>query len=69
MKEITKIDGLVYPPDECEAALPLERREECRQAARLIYSAFVWADTAEGWDFWASLYERLNAISDGEPLR
>jgi hypothetical protein len=52
-----------------ETGLSSAQRERLLKTAELLRGSMVWADTAEGWDFWASVCDRLINLSKGEPLR
>lgn len=45
------------------------QREALLQAANCIFSGFVWYDSAEGFDFWRAVHDRLINIGHGEELR
>lgn len=49
--------------------LPKFQRNQSRSAAQRIKNAFHWDDTCEGHYFWLSIYTRLEAIANGEPLK
>jgi hypothetical protein len=44
-------------------------RKKLLQAAEFMEGAMPWDDTAEGFDFWSAVCERLRNIAKGEPLR
>jgi hypothetical protein len=51
------------------APISRSQQKSAADAAFLLTQAFSWADTAEGGHFWESVWHRLRAISNGEPLR
>lgn len=66
MIKITKIPAPAYKErEETEDGLD---KNEAATAAVAIGVAFPWKDTAEGYDFWAKVSNRLRAIANGEPL-
>lgn len=68
---ITKIVGLDYGTTAVEEnSLSATERRRARDAAQaLVTPGFVWSNTAEGYDFWNSVRNRLKAIGNGEPLK
>lgn len=51
------------------SGLSAAKRIECEKAAHLIFTAFCWDGTAEGGRFWEAVYNRLNDIALGAPLK
>lgn len=68
---ITKIPAPKYEPDEKkENGLDKEDREKSYAAADAISECgFAWEETAEGYNFWQGVHNRLAAISRGESLK
>lgn len=42
----------------------VDDRKNAFEAARALHSSFVFSSTAEGLDFWQSVYERLMQINN-----
>lgn len=65
---ISKIPKVEYPPPATPfLTLSKENVESCLKAASALNSAFTWANTAEGSDFWYGVQERLEQIArDGQ---
>lgn len=66
---------LIPPPADTEPAAPDEQNElsaiqkrRLLKAAELIMAGMRWDGTAEGFEFWSAVYERLRNIARGEPL-
>ena len=72
MTEIQRIKRPAYGVKKAttKATTPADKvnRVAAANAADQISVAFTWADTAEGDRFWASVVDRLVAISDGQSL-
>lgn len=45
------------------------QREAAQTAANSLITTFDWEDTAEGSDFWSSVYERLEQIAETGQLK
>lgn len=43
--------------------------DQCRWASEYLVGAFDWHATAEGYDFWRSVYLRLIDIANGASLK
>jgi hypothetical protein len=43
-------------------------KEKLLQAAEFMEGGMCWEDTAEGFEFWSAVCERLRNIAGGEPL-
>jgi hypothetical protein len=65
---VTKIPAPQYQ-EEAALLASSEQREKAKMAAINLIDGFAWEKTAEGKDFWDGVYERLKAISRGEPLK
>ena len=37
--------------------------DRCQKAAAALERAFQWGESAEGFDYWAAVYDRLRALS------
>ena len=70
MKNITKIIPPAYEAEPKEENdLDCAEKEACGRAADAIHFAFDWSKAGEGGAFWYSVYNRLVAIGNGEPLK
>lgn len=65
--DITKIPAPAYAVEEGTASA--EERRKTKEAADALDNSFQWDDTAEGEDFWQAVYDRLEAIANGESLK
>lgn len=73
MEQKPRITKIVPPQYDSNASeqnnLDDEHRKAARDAARKIIDTFEWDQTLEGEAFWRSVYDRLCAIANGEPLK
>ena len=68
MTKILRIKRPAYGVKKATTPADKVNRVAAANAADQISVAFTWADTAEGDRFWASVVDRLVAISDGQSL-
>lgn len=71
-KMITQIVAPQYSKTAESTPLTKTQMKNCQRIVTLLGDnafTFDWEETAEGAEFWESVYERLSAIADGEPLR
>ena len=66
---VTKISAPEYSGEEEPVYVHQTKRKHLYQAAEALLSGFTWSQTAEGPDFWESLYYRLREMAGGEALK
>lgn len=67
-----RITQIVMPGHDAEPSpsLTQKQRDACARAATELITAFQWRESAEGEEFWSSVYGRLKGLGKGtEPLK